>query len=194
MTNKQLGMIALAGAPAMLIGVNIEYFFKQYENSWFTGVWGIVYMTAWMCGLIAFYRMRIVGDGFGKWLIRIMFFTITMANISNVVQLFTPKTNWGWFFYLDLFWPLSHTLMLVLGITALFYKRLDTYSRGVLFIAGLWLPLALITLAILGRTSTAMVLPGIYNAVLWSLMAGIAIRYGNKPQRVYQQGHTAAVA
>ena len=187
-------MIALAGAPAMLIGVNIEYFYKQYENSWFTGVWGLVYMTTWLCGLIALYRMRVVGDGFGKWLIRIMFFTITMANISNVVQLFTPKTNWGWFFYLDLFWPLSHTLMLVLGITALFQRHLDKFSRTVLFLAGLWLPLALITLAILGRITTAMVLPGIYNAVLWSLMALIAIRHGNRQERVYEEERTAAVA
>ena len=84
--------------------------------------------------------------------------------------------------------------MLVLGITALFQRHLDKFSRTVLFLAGLWLPLALITLAILGRITTAMVLPGIYNAVLWSLMALIAIRHGNRQERVYEEERTAAVA
>ena len=79
MTNKQLGIIAFCGAPAMFIGVNVENTFKQFEDSWFTGVWGIIYMTAWMCSLIALYRMGVAGEGFGKWLIRIMFITITIA-------------------------------------------------------------------------------------------------------------------
>jgi len=166
----------------MLIGVNVENSFKQFEDSWFTGAWGIVYITAWMCGLLALYRMRVVGNGFGKWLMRIMFVTLTIANVSNIVQIVTPKTTSNLFFYMDLFWPISHLLMLVLGITALFHKSVNAFSRGVLFAAGLWLPIALGSLAIFGRTLPVIFFPSLYNAIMWSLMALIAIKHEGKQE------------
>jgi len=182
MTNKQLGTIALAGAPAMFIGVNIENTFSQFQDSWFTGVWGIVYITAWMCSLKVLQRMEVAGKGFGKWLIRVMFFTLTVANISNVVQILTAKNDPWYFFYIDLFWPISHLLMLVLGNTSLFNRQLDKQSKIILFCAGLWLPLALASMAIFGKTTAVVFYPGLYNAVMWGLMAFIAIRWREKLQ------------
>jgi hypothetical protein len=182
MTNKQLGIIALCGAPSMFIGVNVEHSLNQFKDSWFTGAWGIVYMTAWMCSLIVLYRMRVAGEGFGKWLIRIMFFTITIANISNIIQILIPSKDPSYFFYIDLFWPLSHLLMLVLGITVLFNKSVDKYIKIILFCAGLWLPIALVSMMIFGKTTPVVFYPGLYNALLWSLMAYIAIKQHGKPQ------------
>ena len=176
MTNKQLGTIALLGAPAMLIGINIETSYTRFEDSWFTGVWGIVYITAWMCSLAVLQRINAAGNGFGKWVIRIMFVTLTIANISNVVQILTPAHDPWYFFYIDLFWPISHLLMLVLGITSLFNSKLDKISKLVLLGAGLWLPIALIPMAIFGKTAHVVLYHGIYNALMWGMMAYIAIR------------------
>jgi hypothetical protein len=70
--------------------------------------------------------------------------------------------------------------MLVLGITALVQKRLNSFSRGVLFVAGLWLPIGLVSLAIFGKTFPVMFFPALYNAIMWSLMALVAIRHGRQ--------------
>lgn len=93
MTNRQLELIALVGAPAMLIGVNAEYLNQNLQDSWFTGIWGIVYITAWMCSLIVMHRQHVAGNPFGKWLIKIMFVTLTIANISNIVRVITPHND-----------------------------------------------------------------------------------------------------
>jgi hypothetical protein len=182
MTNKQLGLIALAGSPAMLIGANVEHIYSQFEDTWFTGVWGIVYITTWMCSLLALHRSQVAGKGFGKWLITIMFFTLTIANISNIVQILTPANDPWYFFYLDLFWPISHLLMFVLGITCLFNSKLDKYSKIILAGAGLWLPIAFVAMIILGRTNTVILYGSIYNAVMWALMAYIAMNKRDNSQ------------
>ena len=182
MTNKQLGTIALIGAPFMLIGVIAEFMYPALQESWFTGVWGIIYITAWMCSLLVLQRIKVAGNGFGKWLIRLMFVTLTIANISNVIRLFAGKDVPWYFFQIDLFWPLSHALMLVLAITVLFYNRVNKASKLVLVAAGLWLPIALTLLAVFGKTLTVLVIPGLYHAIMWSLMALIAKRQPGNPE------------
>src|SRR5690349_13888779 len=109
MNNKLLGTLALAGAPFMFIGVYLESIIKSLNDTWFTGVWGILYITGWMCSMIVLQRIEAVGKGrFGKGLIRVILFTLTVANVSNVVQLFTVPNKPPYFFYIDLFWPLSN--------------------------------------------------------------------------------------
>jgi hypothetical protein len=49
MNNKTLGTCALIGAPAMFIGTLAEDAYPQLSDSWFTGVWGLLYITAFMC-------------------------------------------------------------------------------------------------------------------------------------------------
>src|SRR5688500_405375 len=186
MTNRQLGILALIGAPAMFIGVNVENSYSQMQDSWFTGAWGIVYITSWTCSLAVLYRLRIAGHGFGKWLIRVMFITLTVANISNIVQILSPKNDPWYFLYIDLFWPLSHLLMLVLGVTAQFNRHLNKTTKLILMAAGLWLPIALVPMAIFGKTFAVVFYPGLYNAVMWGLMALVAIKQQDK--------HTIAVA
>jgi|SRR5688572_21362478 len=182
MANKQLGSIALIGAPVMFIGVITEFLFPALQDSWFTGVWGIIYITAWMCSLVVLQRMEVAGDGFGKWLIRLMFFTLTVANLSNFIRLFAGKDVPWYFFQIDLFWPLSHALMLVLAITVLFFNKVSRASKLILVAAGLWLPIALTLLALFGKTLPVLFIPGLYHAIMWSLMALIARRQPDIPE------------
>lgn len=178
MTNRQLGLIALVGAPAMLIGINAEYLNQNLADSWFTGVWGIVYITAWMCSLLVMHREHIAHNRFGRALIKIMFVTLTIANVSNIVQIVSPHNDPWYFFYLDLFWPISHLLMTILGITVLFNKNLDMVSKLIFSGAGFWLPAALVPMAVFGRTDSVVLYPSIYNAIMWALMGYLAYRSG----------------
>jgi hypothetical protein len=174
MTNKQLGTLAIIGAPAMFLGVYLETSNASLKDTWFTGAWGIIYITAWMCSLLVFYRNQVAGDGFGKWLMRVMFVTLTIANISNVIQLLAPNNKPAYFFYIDMCWPLSNVLLLVLGITIAIKGRLQGAARYIPLAAGLWLPIALGSLAVFGESKLMFFLTGLYSAIMWTLMGIVA--------------------
>jgi hypothetical protein len=174
MTNKQLGTLAIVGAPSMWIGVYLETTNASLKDTWFTGAWGIIYITAWMCSLWVFYRNNVAGDGFGKWLMRVMFVTLTIANISNVIQLLSPHNKPEYFFYIDMCWPLSNVLLLALGIAIAIKGRLHGAARYIPLAAGLWLPVALGSLVVFGESKVMFFLTGLYSAIMWTLMGVIA--------------------
>ena len=172
MSNKLLGTLALVGAPFLLIGMYTESRYKPLEDSWFTGFWGIIYITAWMCSIVVMKRQKLTGHTrFGKAILWIILGTLTVANISNVYQLLTPENKPAFFIIIDLFWPLSNILMLVAGITTIIAKRLEGWRLYIPFMTGLWFPFMLICLNVLGKTPLAMLIVGIYSAITWSLLA-----------------------
>jgi hypothetical protein len=57
MNNKTLGTLALIGAPFLLIGFKAEQHYAFLADSWFTGAWGLVYITAWLCSVAALHRL-----------------------------------------------------------------------------------------------------------------------------------------
>jgi hypothetical protein len=172
MSNKLLGTLALVGAPFLLIGMYTESRYKLLEDSWFTGFWGIIYITAWMCSIVAMEREKLTGDTrFGKAILWIILGSLTVANISNVYQLLTPENKPAFFIIIDLFWPLSNILMLVVGITTIIAKRLEGWRLYIPFMTGLWFPFMIICFTVLGKTPLAMLIAGIYSAITWSLLA-----------------------
>jgi hypothetical protein len=178
MTNKQLGTLALAGAPALLIGMYTEKVSPQFTDSWFTGLWGLVYISAWMCSHTVLYRIESAGRRFGKWLMRIMFVTLAIANISNVIQFLASADKPSFFFYLDVCWPLSNVLMLVLGITILVNKRVAGNLRFIPLGCGLWLPFTLVIFYLFSPTPLMNLISGLYSMTMWGLLA---INVRNQP-------------
>ena len=66
--------------------------------------------------------------------------------------------------------------MMVLGITILFNKKLDIVSKFIFSGAGFWLPVALISMTIFGKTTSSILYPGIYNALMWALIGYLAFK------------------
>ncbi|MDQ4140236.1 MAG: hypothetical protein M3142_06895 [Bacteroidota bacterium] len=94
MKNKTLGILALMGAPALLIGMHLEQTYKYLSDSWFTGVWGIIYISAWMASIIALRRIEATGKSrFGRIILRVITATLILADISNVYSLLHHKIN-----------------------------------------------------------------------------------------------------
>lgn len=175
MNNKTLGTLAMIGAPCMLVGAVIEMAVPHLTNSWFTGVWGLMYITPWMGIMIALNRAGALGSGvLGKALPWVLMITLTLADISNLMWLFAAKNKPASFFYTDLFWPISHLLMILVGIVAIRARVLSGWQRYVPLIMGLWLPFALGALALLGRNTTSFLIGGLYNTVIVLLLAYIA--------------------
>ncbi|RIV18072.1 hypothetical protein DYU11_29385 [Fibrisoma montanum] len=185
MNNKTLGVLALLGAPSMAIGIYVEDQFKPLANSWWTGVWGIVYITAWMGSMVALNRIGATGSSrFGRTLPLIMLGTLAIANVSNGWQLVAPTFKPTLFWALDMCWPLSNVLMLIYGITVIVANRLPGWQRFVPLLCGLWLPMALTSKFWL-PSELGFSLVTAYSAVAWSLLALVILTN-------HRSGHAAA--
>ncbi len=182
MNNKFLGAIALIGAPFLFIGYMVEESNKHLSDSWFTGMWGFIYISAWMFSIVALQKARATGESrFGRIILWVVMTTLSIANISNIYQWVMPDNKPWFFFYIDLCWPLSNVLMLVVGITVIAAKRLDGWRRFIPLIVGLWLPVAIGSLVILGRTPFSLMIGATYSLIAWALLA---IMVGTTPERI----------
>jgi hypothetical protein len=178
MKNKTLALIALTGAPAMFVGVLVENNYPDLKDSWLTTAWGVLYITTWLVGsLTCMRRMQITGTtALGKGLLKVLTVTLIIANISNFLWIVFPDDKPALFFAFDLFWPVSHALMIPIGIMSIRAGRLPGWARFVPLMQGLWLPLALGSIAIFDRTNTVFFFGGLYNATTWALMAVVLYR------------------
>ena len=177
MNNKTLGTLALIGAPFLCIGMNIELNYLPLKDTWFTGLWGILYMTPWMGSIVALQRMKAAGESlFGRRLLQVILLTLTIANISNLWRLLMPFEEMpSWFLYVDLFWPLSNTIMLVVGITVLVANVLKGWMRFVPLAVGCWLPFSLCVVALFGQQPITFLLSGVYSAFGWTALAIVVL-------------------
>jgi hypothetical protein len=177
MNNRTLGTLALLGAPFLLIGMMAEEQFESLANSWFTGFWGLIYISAWLCSVVVLRRLAVAGTGrLGRGLPWVLIGSLLLANASNGYQLVAPGQETPVFRVLDAFWPLSNVLMLVLGVTIAVVGRLRGWQRYVPLIVGLWFPFAMAAKILLGRSPAAFWLGAPYTALAWSLLALVVLR------------------
>ncbi|GAB2588049.1 hypothetical protein [Spirosoma areae] len=175
MNNKTLGALALLGAPCLGLGMWAEQHEKSLADSWFTGVWGLIYITAWMGSIVALQRMGAAGTSrLGRVLPKIMLCTLTVANLSNVWQLIAPTHKSTLFWTLDICWPLSNVLMLIFGIAVVAANQLRGWKRFVPLLCGLWLPAALAT-KLIPPSDFSFPLISLHAAVAWSLLAVVVM-------------------
>ncbi|WP_247234881.1 hypothetical protein [Telluribacter sp. SYSU D00476] len=172
MKNSSLALLALLGAPTLWLGFYIEGRYPHLSNSWFTGLWGLIYMCAWMCSIVCMQRLKVTGTTrFGKGILWVILGTLTLANWSNVIQLVSPEYKPAYFFYLDACWPISNFLMLPIGITAFMARGLSGWRRYVPLVPALWYPVLVISMLLLGRTTATGLILGIHSALGWTLLA-----------------------
>jgi hypothetical protein len=173
MNNKTLGTLALAGAPFLSLGVYLEELYPTaLHDSWFTGACGLVYISGWSCSMIAMQRLEATGKNrFGKAVLRVILAMLLLANFSNMYQLLFPQDKSMLFWTLDVFWPLSNLMMLVVGIAVVMAKGLPGWRRYVPLAVGLWLPTALLTVQLFGRTAPVFLFGSAYSVIAWTLLA-----------------------
>jgi hypothetical protein len=189
-------MLALLGSPWLFIGFYLENKYPHLSDSWFTGFWGLLYITGWMCSVIGLRQMKATGTGkFGKAILWILLVALLLADISNVMQLVLEKNKPSYFFYIDLFWPLSNIIMLIVGITVIIAKRLQGWKRYIPFATGLWFPLAMSSLR-LGNASYSPMFVGLYSAITWFLLAMVVMLHkenpGTKVRYIIKPGEAAS--
>ncbi|HEX8530963.1 MAG TPA: hypothetical protein VF646_13120, partial [Cytophagales bacterium] len=174
-----LGTLALIGAPFLLIGFKAEQHYAFLANSWFTGAWGLVYITAWLCSILVLHRLGAAGKSrFGRVLLPVVMGMLGLANVSNLYKLLLPDYESALFYAFDAFWPLSNLAMVVVGVAVIRAKVLPGWRRYVPLAVGLWFPLTMLGVVLVGRTSPYLFYVPYYSAIAWTLLA-LAVR-GNK--------------
>ena len=165
MSNRILGIIALIGAPWLFIGTSLEQRMPHLADSWFTGVWGVLFISGWMCAAVALKRLRATGNTyFGKIILIALLVSLSIANISNVIQFIVQRNKPSYFMFFDLFWPLSNIIMLIVGITVIIANGLPGWKRYIPLATGLWFPLAMLS-SLLDNRLASFLFGGFYSVI-----------------------------
>ena len=96
--------------------------------------------------------------------------SLRIANISNLIQIIVEKDKPSYFMFVDLFWPLSNIIMLIVGIMVIVAKGLPGWKRYIPLAAGMWFPLAMLS-TFIDNKFLSFFLGGPYSAIAWILLA-----------------------
>lgn len=174
MNNRILGSIGMAGAPFLLIDTVSNGYFV-YSHSSLSGLYNLIYITAWICSIVGLWRSGAFGNSKGgRWLYFIQLFFLCMANAWNTYEIVQPGAGTPLYFVLDACWPLSNICMLATGITLLLARRLPGWKRFMPLLVGLWLPFGFLLWAMFSRTPAVLLAVNIYSAATWFLL-GLAV-------------------
>jgi hypothetical protein len=177
MSNKILGAIAMACAPFLFVDFLVHGMGEEFEHTSLSGLFSLVFMIGWMCGVVVLLRVFATGTGrFGRGVLYVQLFTLGLANVWNVWEVVSPGASSPVYFVLDFFWPLSQVVLLVIGVTVA-VKGQSGPGRGVArfvpLMAGLWFPVTIVLMVVFGQTYPVMVISGAYSVVMWGLMGWV---------------------
>lgn len=182
MSNRLLGVLAFLGAPWLFIGTYLEQRTPHLRDSWFTGVWGILFISGWMCAVVALRRLKATGgSSYGKIILTLLLVSLSIANISNIIQMIVEHSKPSYFMLFDLFWPLSNVIMFVVGITVLAAKGLSGWKRYIPLATGLWFPLAMLS-SLWDNSLVSFFFGGVYSLLAWALLAFVIITARKDPR------------
>ena len=183
MNNKLLGIIAMGGAPFLFIDFIIHGQNgggEQFEHTSLSGIFSIIYISAWMCSMIGLKNIHAAGNTkSGKIWMSIPLITLSMANIWNIWETIQPGANTMLYHMLDAFWPISNSFMFLYGIRVLWVKELQNWRRFVPLMVGLWLPISILLNLSFGLNPTSMIISGVYSALSWTILGYVV--YTSQP-------------
>lgn len=175
---KLLGILGMLGSPMLFI----EGFyagFHQHGTDQVVALLEIGYTTAWLCSIVGLYLTQATGKGkVGKALLGIQFISVLIACLWSASHLVVPNPDTNSILYIatDLFWPLSHVFMIVVGIATLAAKNWTGWARFTPLLCGLALPFAIISSILLGETALGIVFG------LWTTTAFASLGYAVRTQ------------
>ncbi len=141
---KVLGLIAMLASPFFWLE---RYLYEQaLENTSLTGVCDLIYMIGWSCSIVGLMKLKAAGDNrWGKTILFIQLAFLSIANIWNIWVIVDPLNQSAVFNILDKFWPISNCFMLITGIAVVVAKKVYGFLRFAPLIAGLWLPVTVVS-------------------------------------------------
>jgi len=175
MNCKAAGIFSMICAPFLFIDFLTA---TPNVNTSQTGVFDLIYMTGWMCSLIALQQRGAFGTTkAARIILLIQAIFLTGAQVWNIWVIIRPSSEGTLFRIFDSCWPLSNIWMLATGIVAIKARRLQGWQRFVPLAAGLWFPFSMV----LFLAKLPFWLSGLYSTIAYILLGLV----------VYKSGHTA---
>jgi hypothetical protein len=175
MNYKLAGIISILCAPFLYVNFLTS---ERNHLTWWTGMYGMIYMIGWICSLIALQRMEILGKSkFAKVAFIIQYVLLAGAQCWNIWVIVGPSYGNVLYNIFDICWPLSNIWMLVIGIATVRAKRLQGWKRFVPLVVGLWFPLMVVPAITIGAMSS---IAGPYSAVAFGLLGLVVFQRGEE--------------
>lgn len=172
LSTRWLGIIAMIGAPAMLIE-GARHSFAKVANEQTDPVGALLYglfSIGWLAAMLGLRRLQATGRGLaGRLLITIPLFTITLAIGQSLMDLLKVPTSSPLYLVTDLAWPLSMVLTFMVSVAVLLARGLPGWHRWVPLLCGISLPFTL-TLMLLGGQELPGWVFGLHTALGWGLL------------------------
>ena len=184
MNTRTLGLIGMISSPFLAIDFFASGIFDNYQPTSLSGVFNLIYMTGWLCCIVALYRLRATGNiSFGRGVLITQMILLSLGETWNLYAIIEPTANTILFRILDWFWPISNSFMFVTGLSVIAGKRLQGWRRYMPLVVGLWLPICLVSIHFLfGKTTASLYTTSLYSATAWFLLA-LAV-YTSKREKV----------
>ncbi len=158
-----LGLIAMAASPFLFIEMYILQ--NKEQNTSAGGICDLIYMIGWTYSIVGLLRLQATGEKSGKIFLYVQLAILTIANIWNTWTIADPNTKSTLYFILDFSWPLSNVCLLIVGIVVALKGKLQSWKRYSALGAGLWLPISILLMVVLGDSNLSYLLPGIYSTI-----------------------------
>jgi len=164
LSTPALGLVAMAASPFLFF----ELLINDKGNTSLSGVCDLIYMTGWMCTIVALLRFNATGlPNKNKAILYVQLGTLTVAQIWNVWTIAAPQNSNPVYAIMDFFWPISNITLLIVGIViavkGVFYGR----KRYSVLIAGLWLPFTIVMSLLTGPGTFGIIISGMYSTIAW---------------------------
>jgi len=183
LSTPAFSLVAMAASPFLFF----ELLVNDNGNTSFSGVCDLIYMTGWMCTIVALLRFNATGQlNKNKTILYVQLGTLTVAQVWNIWTIADPHNTNPVYAIMDFFWPVSNITLLVLGIFIAVKGVLDKRKRYAVLIAGLWLPFTIITSLLTGSGLAGIIVSGIYSTIAWFGMGHMIWKSGTEQQSVVE--------
>lgn len=152
-TNRFLGTVGMLASPMMLAEMLI-FGFKQHGSNRVIGILGVIYTVGWICSALAMRRSRVTGDNrLSRGAFVIQLAGLLLALLWSLQEIIYSGIDMSGLFYrvTDAAWPLSHLLMLAIGILTLRARVWEGWRRFTPLLVGLALPAAVAAALVAGE-------------------------------------------
>jgi uncharacterized membrane protein YhdT len=177
-TNRLLGSLGMLAAPMMLAEMKI-FGFKQHGSNRVIGVLGMIYVSGWMCTAVGMRRRSATGAcPLNKGVFAIQIVGLLLALSWSLQQIIYPDISMSGIFFrvTDAAWPLSHLLMVVVGVLTLRAGVWTGWRRFAPFLVGLALPAGIAAASVAGESAMGITFAAL--TTIGFLALGYAVRTG----------------
>ena len=183
LSTPALGLVAMAASPFLFF----ELLLNDNGNTSLSGVCDLIYMTGWMCTIVALLRFNVTGPlKKNKTILYVQLGTLTVAQVWNIWTIADPQNSNPVYAVMDFFWPISNITLLIVGIVIAVKGVLNGRQRYAVLIAGLWLPFTIITSLLIAHGTAGIIISGMYSTIAWFGMGHMIWKSATAQQSIFE--------